>query len=223
MIPKTLSLVSFFFSSLLVLLFVADHQRTNALKSVVIVDEEGKESKTVSRSQPFGTLLGNNQRVNAYSNLDEDFVSNDSNYQNGIFTGMQWQCVEYARRWLINIKNITFPSIPTAHDVFDLPQFLDVYSKAGVPLKKHYEGSAIPPQAGMVMIWPRTPTDSTGHIAIITYVSPDVSYFHVAEQNVLNDYWPADYARKLFLKKVDGGFFCGRTDGQGMDRLPRKV
>ena len=47
---------------------------------------------------PFGTVLGSNNNVEAYSNSNSDCITNFDNYLSDIYTGMKYQCVEYSRR-----------------------------------------------------------------------------------------------------------------------------
>ncbi|CAF1554843.1 unnamed protein product, partial [Adineta steineri] len=51
---------------------------------------------------PFNTVQGTaSTNVHAYSNGDDDFFSVEHHYLHGIFMGFKWQCVEFARRWLL--------------------------------------------------------------------------------------------------------------------------
>jgi len=50
---------------------------------------------------PYGDVLGRSPGdVPAYSNCSSQCISQDANQINGTYMGMEWQCVEYARRWL---------------------------------------------------------------------------------------------------------------------------
>jgi glutathionylspermidine amidase/synthetase len=53
-------------------------------------------------AQPFGTYLGSFNGVVSYSNGSTSNVSNQSNYVNGTYIGMKWQCVEYVRRYYLS-------------------------------------------------------------------------------------------------------------------------
>ena len=72
----------------------------------------------------FGNIVGHLEDFPAYSNCNNSFESgfnNFINYKNKkIFSGMQWQCVEYARRNLITKLGVTFESVDGAEDVFAL-------------------------------------------------------------------------------------------------------
>jgi hypothetical protein len=73
---------------------------------------------------PFGSINGADPSgVTAYSNCADTYVSNLPNYvQNGtVYSGMQWQCVEYGRRYLISNLNVTFDSVDYAYEIYDLP------------------------------------------------------------------------------------------------------
>ncbi|CAF1298212.1 unnamed protein product [Rotaria sordida] len=48
---------------------------------------------------PYGALVGiASTNVSAYSNENDTIISNESNYLYGIYMGMKWRSVEYARR-----------------------------------------------------------------------------------------------------------------------------
>ena len=151
---------------------------------------------------PFGTNLGSNNNVIGYSNLNSDFVSNNDSYisvtlstkeEQPIFTGMQWQCVEYARRWLIINKNLTFESIDNAYQIWNIPNLISSTNSSTYPLYQVPNGSKCPPAVGNILIYSYAKNNPTGHVAIITEV--DTEFIKVSEQNWDNNYWPGDYAR----------------------------
>ncbi len=55
---------------------------------------------------PFGTSLGSFNGVVAYSNGSSTYVSPTSNYVGGKYTGIQWQCVEYVRRYYLAVYGL---------------------------------------------------------------------------------------------------------------------
>ncbi|KAG5494483.1 hypothetical protein GH5_02506 [Leishmania sp. Ghana 2012 LV757] len=71
---------------------------------------------------PFGSLLGENSGVAAYSNCRNDY--NDDGMEHFVsvglqrlYTGSQWQALEYARRYWILTSLLTFPSLPAADHI----------------------------------------------------------------------------------------------------------
>jgi glutathionylspermidine amidase/synthetase len=80
--------------------------------------------------QPFGTLLGyapGNIPVYSsdYDSVDPAAMPDRHAYRhhvNGIYTGYKWQCVEFARRWLLENKGYVFEDIAMAYDIFRLHQ-----------------------------------------------------------------------------------------------------
>lgn len=69
--------------------------------------------------EKFGQYIGQNALTPAYSNGHEDHVSDTPHYihigNTLIKTGMKWQCVEYARRWLIENRGINTNWLHTAN------------------------------------------------------------------------------------------------------------
>jgi hypothetical protein len=50
-------------------------------------------------NSPYGEVLGKSPRgIEAYSNCQSGCVIFEPNKWNGTYTGIKWQCVEYARR-----------------------------------------------------------------------------------------------------------------------------
>jgi hypothetical protein len=118
---------------------------------------------------PFGTVLGHNSGVPAFSSHYDSYVHADfaTRYLKhhapwlwGIFMrlggwklwqkhylhngdhegrehfyGAKWQCVEYARRWLIHAQGYTFPSVSMAYTIFDMPHAIRVADGAKVAFK----------------------------------------------------------------------------------------
>ena len=62
---------------------------------------------------PFGTVLGENRHVTAFSNGGSRTMKPDSNFS----------CMEYARRWSISVKNVPFASVDRAEDIWGLQSY----------------------------------------------------------------------------------------------------
>jgi glutathionylspermidine amidase/synthetase len=63
-----------------------------------------------------------------------------------IFTGMTWQCVEYARRWLFIRKGCVFDTVVGAADMWtQLNNVQRVVDRKCFNLKKYPNGSPSPP------------------------------------------------------------------------------
>jgi glutathionylspermidine amidase/synthetase len=172
--------------------------------------------------QPFGTLLGyapGNIPVYSsdYDSVDPAAMPDRHAYRhhvNGIYTGYKWQCVEFARRWLLENKGYVFEDIAMAYDIFRLHQVKVIDAvKANsnsqtLSLKSFTNGAKRPPEPGCMLIWDEGGEfELTGHVAIVTEVFPD--RVRVAEQNVSHHYWPENqhYARELPARMSDDGSY----------------
>ena len=94
----------------------------------------------------------------------------DTNRLGDVNTGMQWQCVEYARRWLYHTKGLVFESVKIAADIWDSINYLvGAKAKGRRKLRNLPNGSAEPPQRGDLLIW-SSDYLGTGHVAIVTRV-----------------------------------------------------
>jgi|LakMenEpi03Aug12_release.lakeMendotaPanAssembly.Ray.scaffolds.fasta_scaffold132659_2 hypothetical protein len=170
----------------------------------------------------FGKKLGL-EDVPAFSNCNNSFKSdlnNFINYKNeNVFSGMQWQCVEYARRYLITKLGVTFSSVNGAEDVFALKTVESIQDGKKYKFKTYKNNFDCQrrnnmPKVNDVIIWARNKNDTPyGHIAVILKVEGDNIY--IGEQNWSNDAWtrspPHSYSRILTLKTNNNR--CSIIDG----------
>jgi len=169
---------------------------------------------------PYGDVLGRSPGdVPAYSNCSSQCVSQDANLINDTYTGMEWQCVEYARRWLFRTEGLVFESVDIAADIWDEISYLvDTDSSDRRNLRNLPNGSAESPLRGDLLIW-SSDFLGTGHIAVVTRVDYEAGYVEVAEQNFLNQAWPGKYARRIPLQQREGGFWLDDQLIMGWKRL----
>ncbi|MGR9091388.1 MAG: CHAP domain-containing protein, partial [Gammaproteobacteria bacterium] len=156
--------------------------------------------------EKFGKLLGIAPGgVPVYSS---DYASADDNdlpdrhayrsYHDGIYMGQKWQCVEFARRWLYINKGYIFDDVAMAFDIFELHTARVPRDNSLVPLNSFRNGSMRHPEPGCLLIWDEGGEfEVTGHVAIITEVSPHG--VKLVEQNVDHACWPdgRDYSREI--------------------------
>lgn len=156
----------------------------------------------------FNTYLGQFNTVGAYSNgFDYTYLSGVSNFVNGYYTGVKWQCVEYIRRYYYTVFNTQFAS-GSAGDAGTW------YGAAGaLGLSQYPNGNTTTaPQVGDILC-------STTHVAIIKRVTSNRVY--TAQQNVANDSTDLDRALTL-TKAADGKYTISGGPGviQGWLRKP---
>ena len=161
---------------------------------------------------PFGSLLGSYQGVNSFSNGHDHFYSRQQNYYNGLYTGIKYQCVEYARRWLQQSKGLNFHNVPHAADLWKLRYFERIVDNKLVHLTTIENGNEFPPIEDSLLIWPRSSHNPYGHIAIITHVNLEQLFIRIAEQNLCNNYWSGNYSRELKLEKNNGKYWIQDKD-----------
>ncbi|CAF1130141.1 unnamed protein product [Rotaria sordida] len=156
---------------------------------------------------PYNQVLGiASSNVPAYSNGDDDYFSAESHYVHGIYTGYKWQCVEFARRWLLLRKTCIFRNIRSAADAWhELSTIERVTDGKKFPLIAHSNGSSVMPKKDSFLIYPRDHDLPFGHIAVITEVGSN--YIRIAEQNYRFHRWSGNYARQITMKVKDGGYY----------------
>lgn len=154
----------------------------------------------------FGLLVGQSFLTKAYSNGSDRCVSMENHYialpgqNHKLFTGMKWQCVEYARRWLIENKGMTFGEVTYAYHIWDLDHFDTVNTHQSCKiLRFKNKSSKSSPQVGDLLIYDKG-LAITGHVAVV--VGVEQGSITIAEQNYFNRPWEGkDYARRLLFDK----------------------
>ncbi len=151
---------------------------------------------------PYGSVLGaDSDKVKAYSNCQSNCVIFEPNKWHGTYTGIKWQCVEYARRWLLIHKGMVYGDVDVAADIWNkIDHLTRVSTKKQVPLKSYVNGSIHAPEVGDLLVYARA-FYNTGHVAVVTEVDLKKGLIKVGEQNYNNKPWPGNYARSIQLYK----------------------
>ena len=159
------------------------------------------------RDAPFGEPVGiASINVKAYSNGDESINSRESNSLYGVYMGVKWQCVEYARRWLFIRKGCTFRDVNTADDMWhELKYVTRVVDRKQFPIQRYSNGSPTAPKVGTLIIYQQNSRLTVGHVAVIVNVVP--GFIHIAEQNYYYDYWEHNYARRIRAEFRNGRYY----------------
>lgn len=145
--------------------------------------------------------------VKAYSNCNSNCVIFEPNKLNGTYTGIKWQCVEYARRWLLSNHNAVYGDVDFASDIWaKINHLTDVTSNKKIPLKSYINGSEIPPKVSDLLIYTKE-FNNTGHVAVVIDVDYKNEIIYIAEQNYSNLGWPDNYSRKLNFINKDGKYW----------------
>ena len=156
----------------------------------------------------YGVITGYaSTNVPAYSNGNDSYTSDDDHVLHGIFMGMKWQCVEYARRWLFIRKSCVFDSIEGAADMWvELNMVQRVVDGQCFALKQHLNGSPDPPKNESLLIYTRSGSEMPfGHVAVIVDVSP--GFIRVAEENYDAYYWSGNYSRQIPYVLINGSYY----------------
>lgn len=152
---------------------------------------------------PYGKLLGKTaDDTEAYSNCKSDCVVRQPNHYKGTYTGIKWQCVEYARRWLLVHDGVVFGDIDIAANMWDkIDHVTNVSTHKVTPLVNYVNGSAEMPVKGDLLIYARE-FERTGHVAVVVGVNDKAGYIKVAEENYSNTPWPGNYSREIpFIRR----------------------
>ena len=172
------------------------------------VNEEIPVACQTGCKSPYGKVLGKSPRgIEAYSNCQSGCVIFEPNKWNGTYTGIKWQCVEYARRWLLINTGAVYGDVDIAADIWDKIDYLtDVKTKQQIPLENLLNGSTQAPQVGDLLIYAKA-FNGTGHVAVVTGMDVNNGIVEVSEQNFDNESWPDVYARKIMFIKQDENYW----------------
>lgn len=134
---------------------------------------------------PYGDQQGSFRGVVACSNRDDGYFSGENNYVNNvIYTGYRYQCVEYARRFLLLTTGCVFGNCGRASEIYAMDEITDVQTGEKYALHHHHNdgSSSEKPQPGDIIIYPYHPELTPwGHVGVISYV--DDYRVGIAEQN----------------------------------------
>ncbi|KAG5495260.1 hypothetical protein JKF63_02315 [Porcisia hertigi] len=196
----------------------------------------------------FGTILGVYDGVVGYSNCNDSYNSGQKKYMNltvpvpnkeldeqmsvssEFYTGMAWQCVEYARRYWMQRGNplpAYFDDVKGASDIWNLTFVRLVSNKSAMlPLRRFMNGDSVTqavdmPKVGDLIIYPIQPGGFPyGHVAVIGKVEiANPGAIYVAEQNWKNIVWPSpyhNYSRKISLLHDEQTGHLNLQDPDGM-------
>lgn len=191
------------------------------IMGIIVVDEhyndrhgDSKKDRPHCPAADFGRKVGQAFNVSAFSNCNDDVTSNEAftinanviNPHNAsqtvaeVYTGMRWQCVEYARRFLVLVQEYgfgyTFESVDGAADIWELTTVQSIWnSSTKTPFLRFPNGNSSgdfatsDPILGDILIYPRQPGGFPfGHVGVIAYIN--TTHIGIAEQNWFNAPWP---------------------------------
>ncbi|NUO01664.1 MAG: T9SS type A sorting domain-containing protein [Saprospiraceae bacterium] len=140
---------------------------------------------------PFGSVVGTFMGVTAYSNANNYCCSNQTLNTGGL-SGIKWQCVEYARRFLYNIYGLLLPSVTYAKDFVTTSNLPSGFTRY-VADSNYKFASTVQIQVGDALV---ADYGLAGHIGIIREISG--STVRVIQQNFANN-------------ASDGNYTCSKT------------
>jgi hypothetical protein len=186
------------FSCLLILLLVNISVSANqSPENTLIKTSEIPQQCLNNCATRYGSMLGNSPAgVPAYSNCNSDCVIFEPNRLNNIYTGIKWQCVEYARRWLLHEYGVVFGDVDIAANIWSMQQVQNPISNKGFEFISIVNGAESLPQRGDLLIYGKDYL-GTGHVAVVVGINAKRNTIQVAEQNYDNTKWQDHYARKI--------------------------
>jgi hypothetical protein len=178
---------------------------------------------------PFGTVLGTADGAEGRSNCVSTCIrpeysfldrasgavsvhADDPKQDHLQYIGVTYQCVEYARKWWMKNRGITFGSIDSAHEILYLTEGKNLATQQPFPLARSINSTARrPPRRGDLVVYYPDRTDPEwrhGHVAVVVAVDLDQGRVALAEENYDNQPWqdPQAFARQIRLFEVGGRY-----------------
>ena len=174
-------------------------------------------------SAPYGEVLGvGTGNVPAYSNCNANCVVFSPNKLQGTYTGIKWQCVEYARRWLLANKGVVYGDVDIAADIWAIDYVTRVKDQTKLQMLTYPNGNEKPPEVGDLLIYAKAYL-KTGHVAVISKIDPKAHTVQVLEQNYNNTKWANDYARSIPYVEQDNKIWLLDSYLLGWKRVTQKT
>ena len=162
---------------------------------------------TTQCNAPYGEVLGVGLgNVPAYSNCNAGCVVLSPNKMDGTYTGIKWQCVEYARRWLLVNKGVVYGDVDIAADIWGLDYVTRVKDKTKLKMSTYPNGNEKQPEVGDLLIYAKAYLN-TGHAAVIANIDRKLHTVQVIEENYNNTKWANNYARSIPYVEHDNKYW----------------
>lgn len=156
----------------------------------------------------YGNVLGKTKSgVTAYSNCNNDCVIFEPGNYLGTYTGLKWQCVEFARRWLLINHGVVYGDVDYAIDIWnEINHYTHIKSKTDIKVESFVNGSSSQPAKGDLLIYAKALL-GTGHVAVITHVDKEKQKLYIGEQNYKNKKWDANFSRVVDYVHINGRYW----------------
>ncbi len=156
----------------------------------------------------YGETLGESASgVKAFSNCNNSCVNPTPYFIDETFTGIKWQCVEYARRWLLLNKGVVYGDVDVAADIWRLENVTSSDKKSEKPFISILNGDQQHGlQRGDLLIYSRA-FYGTGHVAVVLKIDEQKQRLYLGEQNFDNEMWHQGYARDIPYVKHEQGIW----------------
>ncbi len=158
---------------------VTTRSRTTVLSVLSLLVLSVSPTVLLAGTQPWGTALGSFNGIVNYSDNPTTMPSpQPSSYINGQYMGLEWECVEYVRRYYYSVYQLNLYNLGGPMDAW---QFFG--NAANMHLTAYGEGGTVAPQVGDILCFNQTGT-GRGHVAIVRAVGSTT--VTVIQQNVKN-------------------------------------
>lgn len=103
-----------------------------------------------------------------------------------IATGIKFQCVEFARRWLLIYHDMLFDNVDNAFNIWNLNTITRITDNKRFSFLSILNDGRALPKVGSLLIYRKSPLLQSGHVAVVIKVEPNMIYFAERNWNRLN-------------------------------------
>ncbi|BBH54704.1 CHAP domain-containing protein [Fluviispira sanaruensis] len=166
---------------------------------------------------PYGKKIGISYNTEAFSNCNSkcitrpgfSFKKENTKFIKDVWIGLPWQCVEYARRWILTNQKVEFEDVDFAYEIWNRKKAINVKSGRSLIYENFENGNSEIPAFGDILIYDKSEVLPYGHVAIIVNIDKRKNYIDVAEENFQNKMWEnyESYSRRIKIKFIDKKYF----------------
>ena len=176
----------------------------------------------MDKKKSFGEILGKTKfNVYVYSNENGPETRQENFYFNE-FSGLRYECVEFARRFLIACFGLTFRSVKSAVNLWNMKYFVSVINKSKVLIRHYFPSINSKIDIGDLIIFNSSVESPDGHVAVVVKCIKhrEKVFIYICDQNFNNKKFDTIYNGVVIL--LENAIISDRGNIRGMLGVNKK-
>jgi len=156
-----------------------------------------------------------------YSNENGPETRQENFYFNE-FSGLRYECVEFARRFLISCFGLTFQSIKSAVNLWNMKYFVSIRNKSPVLIRRYFPSINSKIDIGDLIIFNSSRESPDGHVAVVvgSVRFREKMFIYICDQNFNNKKFNTIYNGIVIL--LENSILSDRGNIRGMLGINKK-